>query len=155
MRSSTGPTELSALPIDSIVHCMSEAAPAARAAWRSPSNNSSSASPRNLSTSPPCRSATSIRPSKQAEIRWTSSSAPALPFVASRSASAVKPEMSTETSEPSSSRTRGASRLGAPRPDEAREVRREERVGAPHRAGFALGHRLHPTHYAKEIGNFT
>ena len=30
MRSSTGPTELSALPIDSIVHCMSEAAPAAR-----------------------------------------------------------------------------------------------------------------------------
>ena len=37
MRSSTGPTELSALPIDSIVHCMSEAAPAARAAWRSPS----------------------------------------------------------------------------------------------------------------------
>ena len=28
MRSSTGPTELSALPISSIVHCMSEAAPA-------------------------------------------------------------------------------------------------------------------------------
>ena len=51
-------------PICSIVHCMSEAAPAARCAWRVTAKKSSSASPRNFSTSPPCRSATSIRPSK-------------------------------------------------------------------------------------------
>ena len=53
-----------ACPIYSIVHCMSEAAPAARCACRSSRNRSSSASPRNLRTSPPWRSATSIRPSK-------------------------------------------------------------------------------------------
>ncbi len=109
MRSSTGPTELSALPTASIVHCMSDAAPHARSGWRSPVKRSSSASPRNLSTSPPCRSATAMSPSKTSEIRVTSSSAPAFPFVCSLSASAVKPEMSTETSEPSTTRARGLS----------------------------------------------
>ena len=62
-------------------------------------------------------------------MRWTSSSAPALPLAASRSASAVKPEMSTETSEPSSVAAARRVGLGAPGADEARQVGREQRVG--------------------------
>ena len=120
--SSTGPTELSCPPISSIDHCMSDAAPAARSAWRSPRKRRRRASPRNLSTSPPCRSATAIRSSNTDEIRCTSSSAPAFPFTASRSARAVNPEMSIETSVASTS-TR-ARRLGllAPEAHEPREV---------------------------------
>src|SRR5688572_10135644 len=65
----------------------------------------SRASPRNLSTSPPWRSVIPIRPSKNPETASVSSSAPARPFACSRSERAVKPERSTETSVPSSSRT--------------------------------------------------
>src|ERR671923_2375616 len=109
IRSSTSPLVLRAAPISSIVHCMSDAAPHARAAWASPTNSRSSASPRNFSTSPPWRSAASIKRAKIPEIVRTSSSAPSRPFSARRSESAVKPEMSTDTSDPSRLRARGAS----------------------------------------------
>ena len=66
----------------------------------------------------------------------TSSSAPALPLDGSRSASAVNPEMSTETREPCSTRKRAAVRLRAPGVDEPREVGGERRVG-PLRLGAA------------------
>src|SRR6266542_1383263 len=104
MRSETGPTVLFAGAACSMNHCICEAARHARAAWPSPSNRRSSASPRNLRTSPPWRDAIPIRPSKHPLTTRISSSAPALPFCASRSASAVNPERSTATSVASSSR---------------------------------------------------
>ena len=53
---------------------------------------------------------TSISAAKIPEIVRTSSSAPSRPLPASRSDRAVKPEMSTDTREPSRLRARGASR---------------------------------------------
>ena len=97
---------LSRPAIDSISRCMSDAAPKARSGCRSPWNSSSRASPRNLRTSPPWRSATWIKPSNTAEIVSTSSSAPSRPRAARRSDSAVKPDTSAETSDPSSARRR-------------------------------------------------
>ena len=64
MRSSTSPAGLGAADrLDRPLHVRGR--PAARAACASPKKSRRSASPRNLSTSPPCRSATSIRPSKR------------------------------------------------------------------------------------------
>ena len=139
MRSSTAPTDVCRPAIDSIAHCMSDAAPHARSGWRSPTKSSSSASPRNLSTSPPCRSATWIRPSKTDEIVSTSSSAPSRPARRAAPTSAVKPEMSTETSEPSSTRRRDGVSLLAPGAHQARDVRDEVGVAGSARGVFSHG----------------
>ncbi len=113
IRSDTGPTELIVEPACSMNHCMSTDARQARSAWPSPSKRISSASPRNLSTSPPWRSVIPISPSKTPLITRISSSEPARPFAARRSDSAVKPERSTETSVASSSRKRSSGRSRA------------------------------------------
>src|SRR6266404_6032176 len=104
MRSVTDPTELIVFPVSPISHCISDAARQARCSCPSLEKKRSRASPRNLSTSPPRRSATPIRPSKTPETASTSSSAPARPFACRRSDRRVKPDRSTETSVPSSSR---------------------------------------------------
>ena len=80
MLSCTSPTELIFSPVCWMNHCISEAARHARSACTSPEKRSKSASPRNLSTSPPRRYAMPIRPSKTPLTARTSSSAPARPF---------------------------------------------------------------------------
>ena len=93
------------LSIDSIVHCMSEAAPAARCGMALAAEEEEQRVAAELEdvAAVPLGDLDQAR-RRQPEIRWTSSSAPALPLADRRSASAVKPEMSTETSEPSSTR---------------------------------------------------
>jgi hypothetical protein len=59
--------------------------------------------------------ATSSRRANTRFITSVTSSAPTLPFCASRSDMAVKPEMSTKTSVPSSSRRRASARRAASR----------------------------------------
>ena len=81
--SSTSPTELIVLPVRSMNHCISEAARQARSACTSPEKRSRSASPRNLSTSPPRRMppsiSTGMRPATRSATRGSASIVAATP----------------------------------------------------------------------------
>ena len=97
----SGPTEVGISAARRRELRISTAAEQARTAWPSPRKNNSSASPPNLSNMPPRSAAmSSIAPNTRLSVS-TSSSPPERPRCASRSASAVKPEMSANTSVPS------------------------------------------------------
>ena len=85
---------------------MPKAARAALAAWSSPVKSRRSASPPNFSSPPPCEYASSSRAANVEFMTSVTSSAPALPRLESRSDMAVKPEMSTNASVPSTSTQR-------------------------------------------------
>jgi hypothetical protein len=91
-------------PAVRIVFCIRIAARLARAAWSSPSNSSSAASPPHFTSPAPSSYAIGIN-SPNSPLRTSfSSSAPILPRRARRSVMLVKPEMSMNASVPSISR---------------------------------------------------
>ena len=99
------PAEEEIAPIERSVLRIPAAARAPREEWSGPSNSSNSASPPNLIRPPPLPYATArSRPKTEARTSVTSS-APTFPLRARRSDIFVKPEMSTNTSVPSISRT--------------------------------------------------
>ena len=102
--------------------------------------SSSNAVPAELEDVAAGRSATAMRSSNTAEIRCTSSSAPAFPCTASRSASAVKPEMSMETSVPSIALARGASGSCSTRAPAAEVGRQHRRLPARPRPVLLVAH---------------
>ncbi len=102
MRSRTvPPAVVSIVPTSRRVRRIHTAERAARSRCPSPENQSSRASPPNFSRPPPFAYATASRAAKQEPIASVSSSAPSLPILASFSESAVNPEMSTKTMDPS------------------------------------------------------
>ena len=104
IRSVTRPALVSSRPISRILARIRCAARQARAAWSGPSKSSSTASPPHLTRPAPSSYATASREAKVALRVSLISSAPTLPRRASRSVSLVKPEMSTNASDPSTSR---------------------------------------------------
>ncbi len=80
---------------------MPSAEPAARTAWSGPVKSRRSASPPNFRRPPPARYAISSSASKQVPIASVTSSAPTFPWRARRSDIFVNPEMSTNSSDPS------------------------------------------------------
>ena len=104
--SATGPTELSDEPIDSIVHCMSEAAPHARSACRSSVEEEQQRVAAELEHVAAVPLGDGDQLGEDRRDGGDELLGPGRPCDASRSASAVKPEMSTETSVPSTVRRR-------------------------------------------------
>ena len=108
IRSVTVPPETRSRPTRSIVLCISQAARAARGACSGPSKRRSNASPPHLSRPAPQSYASSRSAVKTPSSVSRISSAPIFPWRESRSVSAVKPEMSTKASEPSTVRWRAS-----------------------------------------------
>ncbi len=106
MRSDIRPTEVGSLEASLSAARISTADAAACMAWSSVSKRSRRASPPNLSNVPPRAWAASSMVPKTCPNTWVSSSAPIRPRAANRSESAVKPEMSTNSSVPSTERQR-------------------------------------------------
>ena len=105
IRSVTRPAEVSIRPIERSSLRIPNAARVARTAWSSSAKKSMSASPPNFTRLPPFSYATTRSRAKTDPRTSVTSSAPTLPWRASRSDIFVNPEMSTKTTEPSSSRT--------------------------------------------------
>ena len=126
-------------PTRSMVPCISQAARLARSAWSGPSNIRSSASPPHFRSPAPQSYASSRSAVKTPSSVSRMSSAPTLPFRASRSVSAVKPEMSTKTRVASTSRWERLRVGPQPVDDESRHVRSQELVLGGIHAG--RGHR--------------
>jgi len=104
MRRVTVPPETRRRPTRSMVRCSSHIARQARSGWPGPSKRSNSASPPHLRSPAPQSYASSRSARKTPSSVSRISSAPIFPLRASRSVSAVNPEMSTKASEPSTGR---------------------------------------------------
>ena len=133
MRSSTGPTELSAEPISSIVHCMSEAAPQARSGMAILGEEDRRASPKLRHVTRDFGDgdqALEDRRNAQNELLGAG-------CALDREAlgQRLNPEMSIETSDPSRALTRGRGVL-APEPHDPWDVRSKGRGGR----GRGVGH---------------
>ena len=100
----TEPEAVRIRPTRRIVRCISNAARHARRSCRSPSKRSSTASPPHLITPAPKSYALERHSVKQSLRIWFISSAPTFPRRERRSVRLVKPETSTNASEPSTCR---------------------------------------------------
>ena len=128
-------------PTRSIVFCISQAARAARCSWPAPSKRSSIASPPHLSRPAPHAYASSSSAQKIGSSVSRSSSAPIFPRRLRLSVSAVKPEMSTNASDPSTARCVVSRRVAQPLDLQPRNVRLQYLALIVERRQLDSGHR--------------